>query len=388
MNALVESLLAPAPEVDPEDATNFDDGTAARTSTGFKAGEDLAVIPKRRLVDDGEAPVGLAKSSRAELFDDGLDSGDDDVVPEDDDDIDEAIYGDDESDESDAEPQATRQMSVFSKTDDGVDDLLDSFDAEDQAGAAKAAEKAPAKQRGARCARAHADLEADVLEFRVLLEGALRAAAKVEPGQCDPDAAAACQQLCAAFLELRDAASGAEERERDIADADALWEDLEEGHRQKRPKWEAAAEAWRRKTHLGATQASMGLKATNLGPFEQARLAATQDEERARKKMWRGRVRFDIGSRRRRGARRLGGRSAGLHAVDAFFAAGILKSRTGLRTSNSTTTRVCIKRGSAITRPAAAAAPRDYKACSSVRRAAECLEARRAAACASRRTRS
>ena len=103
----------------------------------------------------------------------------------------------------------------------------DSFDAEDQAGAAKAAEKAPAKTRAARCARAHADLEADVLEFRVLLEGALRAAAKVEPGQCDPDAAAACQQLCAAFLELRDAASGAEERERDIADADALWEDLE-----------------------------------------------------------------------------------------------------------------------------------------------------------------
>ena len=244
MNALVESLLAPAPEVDPEDATNFDDGTAARTSTGFKAGEDLAVIPKRRLVDDGEAPVGLAKSSRAELFDDGLDSGDDDVVPEDDDDIDEAIYGDDddESDDSD-EPQATRQMSVFSKTDDGVDDLLDSFDAEDQAGAAKAAEKAPAKPRAARCARAHADLEADVLEFRVLLEGALRAAAKVEPGQCDPDAAAACQQLCAAFLDLRDAASGAEERERDIADADALWEDLEEGHRQKRPKWEAARRA-------------------------------------------------------------------------------------------------------------------------------------------------
>ena len=95
MNALVESLLAPAPEVDPEDATNFDDGTAARTSTGFKAGEDLAVIPKRRLVDDGEAPVGLAKSSRAELFDDGLDSGDDDVRPaEDDDDIDEAPLGD------------------------------------------------------------------------------------------------------------------------------------------------------------------------------------------------------------------------------------------------------------------------------------------------------
>ena len=123
MNALVESLLAPAPEVDPEDATNFDDGTAARTSTGFKAGEDLAVIPKRRLVDDGEAPVGLAKSSRAELFDDGLDSGDDDVRPaEDDDDIDEAIYGDedDESDGSD-EPRATRQTSVFSKTDDGVD---------------------------------------------------------------------------------------------------------------------------------------------------------------------------------------------------------------------------------------------------------------------------
>ena len=44
MNALVESLLAPAPEVDPEDATNFDDGTAARTSTGFKAGEDLAAV--------------------------------------------------------------------------------------------------------------------------------------------------------------------------------------------------------------------------------------------------------------------------------------------------------------------------------------------------------
>ena len=100
MNALVESLLAPAPEVDPEDATNFDDGTAARTSTGFKAGEDLAVIPKRRLVDDGElVDSGLAKSSRAELFDDGLDSGDDQVVPEDDDDIDEAIYGDDDDDD-------------------------------------------------------------------------------------------------------------------------------------------------------------------------------------------------------------------------------------------------------------------------------------------------
>ena len=109
-----------------------------------------------------------------------------------------------------------------------------------------------------------------------------RAAAKVEPGQCGQGARRA---RVAAFLDLRDAASGAEERERDIADADALWEDLEAGHRQKRPKWEAAAEAWRRKTHLGAAQASMGLKATNLGPFEQARLAATQDEERARKKM-------------------------------------------------------------------------------------------------------
>ena len=108
MNALVESLLAPAPEVDPEDATNFDDGTAARTSTGFKAGEDLAVIPKRRLVDDGEAPVGLAKSSRAELFDDGLDSGDDDVVPEDDDDIDEAIYGDDDDESDDSDEPSKR----------------------------------------------------------------------------------------------------------------------------------------------------------------------------------------------------------------------------------------------------------------------------------------
>ena len=353
MNALVESLLAPAPEVDPEDATNFDDGTAARTSTGFKAGEDLAVIPKRRLVDDGEAPVGLAKSSRAELFDDGLDSGDDDVVAEDDDDIDEAIYGDDddESDESD-EPQATRQMSVFSKTDDGVDDLLDSFDAEDQAGAAKAAEKAPAKTRAARCARAHADLEADVLEFRVLLEGALRAAAKVEPGQCDPDAAAACQQLCAAFLELRDAASGVEERERDIADADALWEDLEEGHRQKRPKWEAAAEAWRRKTHLGAAQASMGLKRRISDP------SSRRASPRPRTRSARGRR-------------------------------CILRGPTARRTSSSTTTPAYIKRGSATTRPGAvrakAAAPCQ---CSSAPRAAACLEARRAAACASRPTRS
>ena len=290
MNALVESLLAPAPEVDPEDATNFDDGTAARTSTGFKAGDDLAVIPKRRLVDAGDqVDASLAKSSRAELFDDGLDSGDDDVVADDYDDVSEEEEGqasEDQDYESDAEPQATgRQTSVFAATNDGVDDLLNSFDAEDSAGVAKAAEKAPAKTRAARCARAHAGLEADVLEFRVLLEGALRAAAKVEPGQGDPDAAAACQQLCAAFLDLLDASSGVEERERDIADADALWEDLDAGHRKKRPKWEAATETWRRKTHLGAAQASMGLKATNLGPFEQARLAA-QDDERARKKMY------------------------------------------------------------------------------------------------------
>lgn len=297
MNALVESLLAPAPEVDPEDATNFDDGTAARTSTGFKAGDDLDVIPKRRLVIDAgeDVDASLAKSSRAELFGDGLgdadevvaDSGDDDVAADDYDDVseEEDQASEVQDYESDAEQQHTLQRSVFAATNDGVDDLLNDFDAEDQIGVAKAQEKAPAKTHAARCARAHADLESDVLEFRVLLEGALRAAAKIEPGQGDPDAAAACQQLCAAFLDLRDASSGVEERERDIADADALWEDLDAGHRQKRPKWEAAAETWRRKTHLGAAQASMGLKATNLGPFEQARLAA-QDDERAREKMY------------------------------------------------------------------------------------------------------
>ena len=244
MNTLVESLLAPAPEVDPEDATNFDDGTSARTSTGFKTEEDLAVIPKRRLVDDGDViDAGLAKSSRAELFDDGL--GDADEVGDDGEvgDEEDAHAVDDESDESDAsdaEPlRAARQTSVFAATNDGVDDLLDSFDAEDQAGAAKAAEKAPEKSRAARCgrqcinqsvaarprprlnhdlhaidatparrrggtilsapnnslvdlctgARANADLEAEVLEFRVLLEGAMRAAT----GSRDPDTAAACR---------------------------------------------------------------------------------------------------------------------------------------------------------------------------------------------------
>ena len=77
--------------------------------------------------------------------------------------------------------------------------------------------------------RAHADLEADVLEFGCSSRPPCGPRRRREPGQCDPDAAAACQQLCAAFLELRDAAAGVEEREQDIADADALWEDLEEG---------------------------------------------------------------------------------------------------------------------------------------------------------------
>ena len=228
--------------------------------------------------------MGLAKSSRAELFDDGLDSGDDDVVAEDDDDIDEAIYGDDddESDDSD-EPQATRQMSVFSKTDDGVDDLLDSFDAEDQAGAAKAAEKAPASNSGRAVLGHTPTLEADVLEFRVLLEGALRAAAKVEPGQCDPGRRRrrASSSLLRRVLGAagrgggRGRARAGHRRRRRVVGS--LEQATGRSGRSGRPRPRRGE--GRLASRGGPAQASMGLKATNLGPFEQARLAATQDEE-------------------------------------------------------------------------------------------------------------
>ena len=286
MNALVESLLAPAPEVDPEDATNFDDGTAARTSTGFKAGEDLAVIPKRRLVDDGEAPVGLAKSSRAELFDDGLDSGDDDVVPEDDDDIGQ------EPSTATTTTRATRATGG-SLPSDPADERLQQDGRRRRRPTRLLLGGGPGGRRqgrgeGAREAACSALCKSTrrLGSGRLGVQGAsrggaLRAAAKVEPGQCDPDAAAACRQQ-RGLLGAARRGVGRRRARAGHRDADALWEDSDVLHRQKRPQWEAAAGT---ATRTVRAQPSMGECQADerRAAFEQARLAATHPSRRARK---------------------------------------------------------------------------------------------------------
>ena len=91
----------------------------------------------------------------------------------------------------------------------GLDDVLAKLDAEDAAGLEAAREEAPVRNRAALAARAHAGLEADVLECRVLLEACAAAAKGAAPGAGDVDAAKACGDLVKAFLDLGDAASGA-----------------------------------------------------------------------------------------------------------------------------------------------------------------------------------
>ena len=182
------------------------------------------------------------------------------------------------------------QRSVFEAVGDStLDDLLTKFDDEDEAGAAEAAAEAPARLQTSGVARQHETLEGDVMEFRVLLQSAAAAAAKLPPsseGFGDAGAAAvrACEGLVAAFLDLGAAASGEPKRPRDVGDVDALWEDVEAAVAAKRPRWTEAADAWRRRTHLGAAQAKLGLRATNLGPFDQA-AHALRDAARARRKM-------------------------------------------------------------------------------------------------------
>ena len=112
------------------------------------------------------------------------------------------------------------------------------------------------------------------------MEGALRAAAKVERASATPTRSGVPAALCR-VLELKAAA--------DVKNASRTSPTPTRCGRTsgrapaKQPKWEAAAEAWRGRA-IGAAPLP-GPEATNLGPFEQARLAATQDEERARKKM-------------------------------------------------------------------------------------------------------
>ena len=303
MNDLVAQLLSPTPvEPDPEDQTPFDDGTRARTSKGFSAGDDSGVIPVRRLIDDedDEEDAKYVKSSRAELFGkrrrgsgesdelDLVDDDDDDDDEEEEEDEDDEEDDDDEEEDDDDESEeedSPLQKSVFEAVGDAqLDDLLEKFDDDDAERAAGAAAEAPARLRSCAVARRHDALEGDVMEFRVLLQSAAAAAAKLPSGRGDDAAAAACAGLVDAFLDLGAAASGAPKRPRDGDDVDALWAAVDGAVAEKRPRWAAAADCWRRRTHLGAAQAKHGLKATNLGPFDQA-AHALRDAARARRKM-------------------------------------------------------------------------------------------------------
>ena len=149
MNALVQQLLAPAPEeVDPEDALGFDDGTrAAAAATGFRAGADDGVIPRRRLVDDADDGEhdGFARSSRDELFGrpraGPADSDDDDDDDDDDDSSDAAAEGDGAAKAAairEAIRRATADDSDDGSGDDdgsGVDGEEESDDSDDGSGA-------------------------------------------------------------------------------------------------------------------------------------------------------------------------------------------------------------------------------------------------------------
>ena len=176
-----------------------------------------------------------------------------------------------------------------------MDTLLTRFDAEDATGAASSAAEAPSRLKACSAARQHEALEGDVMEFRVLMQSAAQAAAKLpvldatgsegaRARAARDDAARGCEALLGALLDLRDAAANRAAKKRDLSDVDAVWEDIDADFGAKRPRWEAAAETWRRRTHLGAAQAKMNLKAANLGPFEQAR-NALRDVARARRKM-------------------------------------------------------------------------------------------------------
>ena len=315
MNSYVQSLLSPTPEdIDPEDITGYDDGTRARTSKGFGGFEEPSVVPRRRLHDDDDEDTTIyVKSSRAELFSrkrrgsgesDELDARSD-VEDEDSEEDEEEASGDDDGDgdedeeeeasadsDSDASASSPRaaQTSVFAAVGADVDlgGLLSRFDGEDADATAAVAAEAPGRLRSCATAKRHEALEADVMEFRVLMQSAAAAAGRASASAAAPPAAraaavAGCAALVDAFGALRSATQGCAAGDA-TADADGSWEALDASLAARKPQWEAAAEAWRRRTHLGAAAAKAGLTAANRGPFDLA-AAALRDVARSRRRM-------------------------------------------------------------------------------------------------------
>lgn len=244
MDALVGGLLKP--DVDPEDweAQLFDDGTAAATDSAPPEGLEVGWKPE----DEEES----------------------------------------EEEEDSEEAQEEQEMAdEEEKSEEDVEGLLEAMESEDAAGLAAQMAETPERLRSSRTARRFDRLFRELTEIRVLLQPLMTAAAATKPGdEGDREAAvAALRSLVSALLDAKAATQADEEPPAEQASLEEMWADIEMGRKRRRPGWEAAMEAWRRRTQLGKASAKLGLTAVNVGPFEAARRTLDDDRERALKKM-------------------------------------------------------------------------------------------------------
>ncbi|KAJ1461429.1 hypothetical protein M885DRAFT_611701 [Pelagophyceae sp. CCMP2097] len=308
----LSALLAPRPDADPEDATSHDDGTRATGSYGDdEYDEEPDTVPQRRLYDDDDDDGGHVKSSRSELFgkekDDEVygetygDEEDDDEEASDEGSMNsfmkmamggapkqparhaEEVEDDEEMSEDDlVEDEPPKQRSVFEAVRGGqdLDSLLEGFDAEDVNEASSRAAEAPARAQAGAAARQYHDLYSETMEVRVQLQSMLALVNRLPAnGAANASVVGKLEALVRSLAAVGAATAGTGE----VEDLDGdLWESMEATNELRRERWEATAEAWRRRTHLGA--ATKHLKAVNVGPFAQAR-DALSDLVRCQRKM-------------------------------------------------------------------------------------------------------
>ncbi|KAJ8602475.1 hypothetical protein CTAYLR_001204 [Chrysophaeum taylorii] len=151
--------------------------------------------------------------------------------------------------------------------------LMARLDEED----AKTKTDAPLKRSSSEAARQQRGLLGDAMEARALMEPMMRAKGG------GSGAVAAVRRLLDALIDLRTATQDDKPLEKRRC-LDQQWSEIDRAHSRRREGWEAAMDAWRRRTHLGAAAARHSLKAVSLGPFEAAKMAMA-DRDRALKKM-------------------------------------------------------------------------------------------------------
>uniref|UniRef100_A0A7S3K5K0 Apoptosis-antagonizing transcription factor C-terminal domain-containing protein n=1 Tax=Aureoumbra lagunensis TaxID=44058 RepID=A0A7S3K5K0_9STRA len=151
--------------------------------------------------------------------------------------------------------------------------MVEKMDAEDVEAKSKQRRQTNENLDSRNLARSADALYGELLESRVLLQSLSKSIESLH----GPSASAvnSLRQTLHAFLQIRTKTQGS------AYNNEISWENIDEWHEQRRQGWEAAMEAWRKRTQLGAAVAR--LSAVNVGPFQSAR-NALNDSERMRKR--------------------------------------------------------------------------------------------------------